>query len=340
MVAVTIPVVSSRSLVEISDFVERSIGLKSLKSVYATQGLSWALRLDPNRFIPNMELVAFLEAMARKTGSDCFGLLAGQNLPFANLASFGTYVTTAPDLKSALLRAATTISHYETGSQIGVEDLGEELKLTYRGSCKEVLGSSHHSDGVAIILVNLIRQFAGPGWAPRQLQIDHSKRERLTKLEDAFKFPVHLNGSAIGIPVHKSLVGLPPRLPIGQEKMRAYSDLRDLVIPQPPRLLSEVVKEVISEQLCDGPSDLERTARRLNLHPRTLQRRLKAEGAKFRIIMNQTLVERGNEYLAHSNLAVANIAARLGYSSKQHFIRAYKRAARETPGQARKRLLG
>jgi AraC-like DNA-binding protein len=70
---------------------------------------------------------------------------------------------------------------------------------------------------------------------------------------------------------------------------------------------------------------------------RTLQRRLEAEGASFRAILDETRKELAQRYFKQGNLALAHIAYLLGFNDQSSFFRAAKRWFGMTPQQYRLR---
>jgi len=76
-------------------------------------------------------------------------------------------------------------------------------------------------------------------------------------------------------------------------------------------------------------------ARRLNMSPRTLMRRLDAEGASLQRIRDGLRRDIAIRELAHSTRSIASIAREVGFSSDANFHRAFKRWTGATPGSYR-----
>lgn len=81
---------------------------------------------------------------------------------------------------------------------------------------------------------------------------------------------------------------------------------------------------------------LERMADHLGLHPRTLQRRLQAEGEVFAEIQDKVRQRRAVADLQNPSLDMETISERLGFSDRRSFTRAFKRWMGITPAQYRK----
>lgn len=82
-----------------------------------------------------------------------------------------------------------------------------------------------------------------------------------------------------------------------------------------------------------GLPSLEELAHTLNLSSRTLDRHLKAEGAGFRPLAAEVMVERAQALLAQG-LPVTTVALELGYTDASNFARAFRRATGGSPGSA------
>lgn len=82
---------------------------------------------------------------------------------------------------------------------------------------------------------------------------------------------------------------------------------------------------------------LERIAERLNLHPRTLQRRLKADGQQFTDIQARVRLEMAKAALAARQCDMEALSAELGFADRHSFTRAFKRWTGLSPSAFRRR---
>jgi AraC-like DNA-binding protein len=76
-------------------------------------------------------------------------------------------------------------------------------------------------------------------------------------------------------------------------------------------------------------------ARHLQLHRRTLNRRLREAGTTFRQVLDQVRFELAQEMLADTRFPIAEIAARLGYRMPSAFTRAFRRWSGSSPARWR-----
>ena len=90
-------------------------------------------------------------------------------------------------------------------------------------------------------------------------------------------------------------------------------------------------KSAISKYLPSGNMDSGVFASSLHMSPRSLQRKLAAEGTTFRKLVNEVRKELAEGYLADDSLTLTEISYLLGFSSQAAFARAFKRLTGVTP---------
>jgi AraC-like DNA-binding protein len=97
------------------------------------------------------------------------------------------------------------------------------------------------------------------------------------------------------------------------------------------------VADAVERLLPGGYPTIVRTARRLRLSPRTLQRRLNDTGVSYREMVQKCRLEKARHLLAHSTLGIGEIAAALGYADPSSFSRFFLRLAGTPPRAYRAR---
>jgi AraC-like DNA-binding protein len=78
-------------------------------------------------------------------------------------------------------------------------------------------------------------------------------------------------------------------------------------------------------------------AKRLRLHPRTLQRRLRAEGQGFMALRERARMQLASSLLSETALELDAIAERLGFAERRAFTRAFTRWVGMSPTNFRRR---
>lgn len=110
---------------------------------------------------------------------------------------------------------------------------------------------------------------------------------------------------------------------------------RQLAQSQPATPLVEAIRESLATLMPAGEATIERVAYKLDMSPRTLQRRLREDGTNFREVLNQTRETMAIHYLTNSKRSVAEIASQLGYDNASSFTRALSTWTGQTPRQIR-----
>ena len=102
--------------------------------------------------------------------------------------------------------------------------------------------------------------------------------------------------------------------------------------------LSERVAELTRRLLPTGQCSAEVIADQLAMHPRTLQRRLAAEGVRCQDLIERERRNHAARYLSEQGLHLSQIAGLLGYSEQSALNRSCRRWFGKTPRQYRAEL--
>jgi AraC-like DNA-binding protein len=88
----------------------------------------------------------------------------------------------------------------------------------------------------------------------------------------------------------------------------------------------------------DDFGSLEQVAKQLDLSPRTLRRRLAAEGVSFSVLVDQGRCDKALRLLRSSRLSIDAVARQLGYTTASSFARAFHRWTGKTPLEYRRAI--
>jgi AraC-like DNA-binding protein len=101
----------------------------------------------------------------------------------------------------------------------------------------------------------------------------------------------------------------------------------DAIAPRVRQLLTRSIRALPSFKAMAGE---------LHLSPRTLSRRLAAEGTSFQALMEEERKRQGVTLVAAQERTISEIADRLGYSNASNFERAFRRWTGRSPTQYRR----
>jgi AraC-like DNA-binding protein len=196
----------------------------------------------------------------------------------------------------------------------------------------------HIAEFSAASVVVLARRLTGRPLVPIEVRFRHpppastAALRRVFGLEptfDAQSNVVCLQREALTLPIsrHREAVG---------DWLRSYAE--EVLERLPP--VDESLVDAVARLLAGEPDHATLTAsaaaRRLAMHPRTLQRRLAEAGTSFVAELERHRARRAREMLAEGRLSVGEIAFALGYSEPSTFHRAFRRWTGTTPAEFRR----
>ncbi|WP_298774488.1 AraC family transcriptional regulator [uncultured Shewanella sp.] len=91
------------------------------------------------------------------------------------------------------------------------------------------------------------------------------------------------------------------------------------------------VRYQLLEMLPSGQTTIQALAQRIYISPRTIQRRLSAEGTYFKAILAEVRKQLAHHYLTQSSIPYSQIALLLGYQDTSSFFRAFHQWSGITP---------
>ena len=177
----------------------------------------------------------------------------------------------------------------------------------------------------------------------RSLALD-SVRFPYAKPPQAADYPLiytehpRFGGEVLLARLHANLLALPVRR--DQESVTAFLEGgpgKIAMLYRRDHELARQIRDVLATSL-DEDLSLQDVADRLPLSLRTVQRRLKQEGASFRAIKAQLRRNRALAIMENTSHSISEVAAELGYTETSAFFRAFVHWTGEAPSSYRKRL--
>lgn len=189
--------------------------------------------------------------------------------------------------------------------------------------------------GLAVRFVNYL---AGPDVA-MTISLMHPPCSPDSAYADAWGCPVRFNQSWCGYEVPAS-VGSQRVRDADSEARRFVTEYLEATYLPLTATLSERVAERARELLPTGHCSVDTIANELAMHPRTLQRRLAAEGLTCQEVIDGERRTQAARYLSVPQLNLMQIAGLLGYTEQSAFNRSCRRWFGKTPRQYRAHLAG
>ncbi len=166
----------------------------------------------------------------------------------------------------------------------------------------------------------------------------HAAISPLETYRRAFTGPVTFSHSFAGLAISSTEWARPIEGRNSEVHQIAHAYL-DLQLKSSPADLTSQVRRLVATLLASGKCARAEVADALNLHPRTLSRRLAEEGVTFEDVVEQERAAVAERLLSQRDVPLSQIAALLGYSEPSTFTRSVHRWFKESPSAARQRLL-
>lgn len=300
--------------------------------VITSAGIDPILLRNPENALSFVELGRLVDACMDATGCPHFGLLVGQRSATSCLGLVGRLMRSAPTLGDAILDLCRNQVRYVRGAVAYLMVRDETAYWGYTAYIPGIQAVEQIADGALAIAVNMMRELAGVSPAdvlmsrPDPRDVAAYRRcfgitPQFRAEQNALVFPAGL----LTRPVHGADRGL--RL-ILQKSVAEYWAVRR------PSVADQVVR-TLRASIVFADTTLEGVAKDLLMQPRTLNRRLQAEGTSFRDLRDRARFDVARTLLAGTRMPVTDLALVLGYADTSAFTHAFRRWAGTAPSQWR-----
>lgn len=296
------------------------------------------IRLEDARVSP-LQLISLLEQCVSLSPDKYFPLVLGDTFAFESLPEFETLLTTSPTLREALrvaelakrmvlpwlkleVKEEGDLARVIIGYDVPVPNLaayGLPLSLVSQAvlACIRKFGRTLQGDEAGFVGVTL--QGPPPPHAAKQFEPFFGVPVSFYASEDALVFERRI----LDVPLEGAFPALHEQAHFLAEQRLGKEARRQGVAAE--------IEEFITREpglLALGVEDM---ADRLNLHPRTLQRRLKDEGDSYLHVQARMRHRLACQWLRQGDVSIDDISARLGFSDRRAFTAAFKRWEGATP---------
>lgn len=293
-------------------------------------GLSAAQLQEPDALISYQRLADLLDITSEVCRAPLFSLQLAATQSAMIFGDLSILSVQQESLRGVLEVSQRHVHLHAMGVNVGILNdeqytefiLGFEFTNDYGLQQLIQLSAGHMFNTVCTVL----------GGYQQGLQI-HLQQTPPTNLKD---IPAHYQGQIV-FSSHFDGVRFPTqwldRKPAShEEELREYFQRRVQFLERTyPDNLQAQARYVISNLLASGECTLERVSAGLNLHPRTLQRRLNDEGTSFRELLQQSRRDSAEHYLRYTNISITDLALNLGYAEVAVFSRHFKQWTGQSP---------
>jgi AraC-like DNA-binding protein len=269
-----------------------------------------------------------------------FPLVMGDSFAFDHLPAFDTFLTTTPTLRQALpalhwanLALQTMILQLQENGPTSALLIDIDLPT----EDPRVLG--YFVEGVLAGLNKFVRMAMGDMSSVHHVEVRHDPGPQKLACERMLQLPIKANQARNAVVFDSHLLDRPLPGAVPGLHRKAHDLIEQQLPTQPQSRLSDQLEHAFKQSPALLGQGIERMARRLDLHPRTLQRRLRDEGQLFADIQARCRFEMAAVTLKCSSCDIESLSDRLGFSDRHSFTRAFKRWTGLAPSEFREQHL-
>jgi AraC-like DNA-binding protein len=217
------------------------------------------------------------------------------------------------------------------GAELELSITGDRgaFRIRYRVAMPRVISDCWIAAGA-----RFARDLTGGPWPLTEVHFAYPRPRDAAAYETFFGLPVHFGQELDALVFPASMLELRLRgsnVPFCPALESRANDAPALLTGAP---FTTRVARVLGDQLATGATDVAHVAEQLAMSPRTLRRRLRAEGTHHGQLLDQLRHEAAARYLAEGR-AVAEVASLLGFAHPSTFSAAFKRWTGKAPRRAR-----
>ncbi|MDC0671419.1 AraC family transcriptional regulator [Nannocystis radixulma] len=301
----------------------------------ARTGLSAAALADPDARVSLLGVYELIEALCERLGEAASLRFVGA-IDDGDLDALGFLLSTCPDLGAALDRFVAFQALYNDGERFEVVPVGDDVALRYTP-----FGPPRRAHAWMAEITFLDFLVNGERWLGGQLAVRSVRLRRGPTDDEALRRalgPVEFGALCDEMVLPAAALAL--RMPGADPAMHAFFER--FARGQLARLPADAslrarVRLQVAQRLHRGAPTLIELANALGLAPRTLQRKLQAEGETLAGLVDAVRRERAAELLAGPQ-PLSEVSYLLGFSAPSAFFRAFRRWTGETPESYRARV--
>ncbi|WP_205525580.1 AraC family transcriptional regulator [Pyxidicoccus trucidator] len=315
--------------------VGESLGISRARLLEAT-GEPEERLAAPDTRVPYEALRRVWELLVSEGGAQPLGVRLAESLEPTHFGLVGYVLVNSPDLRTAMRRHCRVYTLVDPRTEWLTHDTPTGMRAELRLHPEDAWAKSlrHPTEGLLLGIVATGRALTGTHWSPRRVRFAHPRHAASQAVEDFLGAPVEYEAGAYVMEADEPIPSLPIRhadIDLGNLlHARAEAALADAHAAE-RRAWKERVSAVLAAQPRTGELGPADVASRLAVSERTLQRRLREEGASFAGLEDEVRRERAFQLLRDGQLAQFEIAFLLGFSDPSAFTRAFRRWSGETP---------
>ena len=292
----------------------------------------------PGERLDTDKVDALLRFAIPRIDDPAFGLQAARCWHPGNLGVLGHAWLSSSTLRTGTSRLVRYLRIVGERGQVEAEDVAAGLKLRFwagRGDPASEPVAAVAVDICMSLLLDMCRLTAGAALRPSTASLRRRRPASALAYERFF-------GCAVEFGARENafvLSGADADRPLESSNRQLASVLDTMLAEQLARLgRTDVVarcKAAILEHLASGEISEDEAALRLNMSPRTLQRKLAETGTSYKALLDGTRKDLALRYIGDPHRSITDITFSLGFAGPSSLTRAFKRWTGASPSDYR-----
>jgi AraC-like DNA-binding protein len=291
---------------------------------------------SPSLHLTSKQLQLLGKNIVDATEDPCPGLHIGENLSWANVGIVGYIVLNSRNVLEGLKRFNAYYQMVSNITTFRIATSPQHIELCWQPN-DDRLVRNHRLilEGILASLKPLLEEQTGQTVKPVEIQFCWPAPGDLSAYKRVFDTRLSFNQPYIKAVFDRKIGQLPCRIPNAEMLTVLETYIRDRCHQQcASSPFSSEVLTVLKN--CEGfIPGIEQVAEKRGISVRSLQMKLKKEGATFRSLRDQTLCGQARLFLTNSRYSVERISSLLGFSEPAVFYRNFKRWTGQTPREYR-----
>jgi len=285
-------------------------------------GLTPGQLLNPNTYVSYQKIADLLDITAEQCHDPMFGLRLAYSQSAIVVGELAYGVSMQPTLGDSLRYANTHLALHAQGAHLEEQISGELTRWCFYLDFTNDWGLRQL---MQLSIGQLVNGLANDDSFDRRVSIhlqqtEPLRYEQVPGYQKLLVFDSDFDGMQFPTSFSDHKVSQNPDI------LRDYFQQRIQMLEQLyPNSLPSQLKYLFTSALARGDCSLPQVAASLNLNPRVLQKRLRAEGTTFSKLLQQTRQDIACQHLRSSTIGITDLALKLGYAEVAIFSRYFKR---------------
>lgn len=289
-----------------------------------------------DRFIPLRHAIAAVENAAATMDVADFGRQLGRRQSIDILGPVAVAARTAASVGVAFDVLVIYMDSHSPGITARITDHADPTlrRFEYGFLLRPAPPQAQAIELALGLTLQVLRLFSGAAYRPVAVHLPHPPLGTAAEYRDHFGCPPHFNEPVAGFTLRAKDL----ERPLNHDPLAHRLALTYLSETHGQRTfdIADTVRSVVLQLLPTGELSAAAVARQFGIHPKTLQRRLAAEGTSFPDLIDRTRSELADRLLLGTDLPVSQVSRQLGYAEHSVFTRACKRWFGLTPTNYRR----